>query len=57
MKYGYGTEARMVVAEFDSPPCFMEYKTYLKVDDDEITPTEALEKIRDIEGVEIETAF
>lgn len=35
----------------------MEYKTYLEVDDDEIAPTEALEKIREIKGVDIETAF
>lgn len=35
----------------------MEFKTYLNVDDNEIEPTKALEKINEIEGVEIETAF
>ncbi len=35
----------------------MEYKARLKVDDDKIEPTKALEKIREIEGVDIETAF
>lgn len=35
----------------------MEYKTYLEVDTDKVEPTEALEKIREIEGVDIETAF
>jgi len=35
----------------------MEYKTYLEVDDEVIEPTEALEKIREIEGVDIQTAF
>ena len=35
----------------------MEYKTYLKVDKDKIEPTEALEKIQEIEGVDFETAF
>jgi hypothetical protein len=35
----------------------MEYKTYLKVDDDEITPIQALEEIRDIDGVEIEVSM
>jgi hypothetical protein len=35
----------------------MEFKTYLEVDDDKIEPTKALEKIREIEGVDIETAF
>jgi len=51
-------EARMVMeTEFNSRPCFMEYKTYLEVDTDKIEPTEALEKIRETEGVEIEKAF
>jgi len=35
----------------------MEYKTRLKVDTDKLAPTEALEKIREIEGVEIETVM
>lgn len=35
----------------------MEYKTYLQIDTDQIEPTEALEKIREIEGVEIETSM
>jgi hypothetical protein len=34
-----------------------EYKTYLHVDDDKLDPTEALSKIREIEGVQIETAI
>jgi len=42
---------------FDSRPCFMEFKTYLEIDEEQIEPTEALEKIREIEGVDIETAF
>jgi len=36
---------------------FMEYKTRLKVDTEKINPTEALEKIRKIEGIEIEISL
>lgn len=36
---------------------FMEYKTYLTINTDTIEPTEALEKIREIEGVDIETSM
>jgi predicted RNA-binding protein len=35
----------------------MEYKTYLEVDEDKIEPTEALEKIREIEGVNIQRSI
>jgi hypothetical protein len=35
----------------------MEYKTHLTVDTDTLNPTKAFEKIREIEGVEIERAI
>lgn len=58
-RYSEHTHGNLKRTKTGSNPvrAFMEYKTYLTVDDDKINPTEALNKIREIEGVDIETAI